>query len=105
MWIASCTKLLTSISAMQLVEAGKVGYDDSIDDVLPELAGIRVLGGWAEDKSPVLKEREGRLTLRHLVTHTSGLAYDFLSADVLKYWKWKGVGMEERMGKVVEGYR
>ena len=105
MWIASCTKLLTSISALQLVEAGKVKYDDPIDDILPELAGAKVLSGWNEDRSPILEERKEKLTLRHLVTHTSGLAYDFLSADVLKYWKWKGVGMEERMGKVVEGYR
>ena len=46
-----------------------------------------------------------KLTLRHLVTHTSGLAYDFLSGDVLKYWKWKGVEAQERMGKIVEGFR
>ena len=84
MWIASCTKLLTSISALQLVEAGKVKYDDPIDDILPELAGVKVLSGWNEDRSPILKERKEKLTLRHLVTHTCGLGFVFLSAEVLK---------------------
>ena len=52
MWIASCTKLLTSLSVLQLVEAGTVGLDDSIDGILPELASVKVLHGWGQDGAP-----------------------------------------------------
>lgn len=36
-WIASCSKLLTSIAAMQLVEAGHIGLDDPLGEVLEAL--------------------------------------------------------------------
>lgn len=37
-WIASCTKLLTSISALQLVEQGKLALDGSLSSIAPELS-------------------------------------------------------------------
>lgn len=64
--IASMTKLVTSIAAMQLVEKGAIGLDDSLSLLLPEMAKIPILnnGKLSEPQSPI--------TLRHLLTHTSG---------------------------------
>ncbi|KAK4988997.1 hypothetical protein LTR50_003593 [Elasticomyces elasticus] len=76
MRIASCTKLMTSIAAMQCVERGLVGLDDDLAPVMPDLAGLKVLHGFAEDGEPVLKERKNAITLRQLLTHTAGLGYD-----------------------------
>jgi CubicO group peptidase (beta-lactamase class C family) len=65
-WIASCTKLVTSIACMQLVECGKAELDnpDLIATVLPEVAQAKVLVYGEE------KEQERNITLRMLLTHT-----------------------------------
>ncbi len=41
-WIASCTKLITAIAVLQLVEQGKVKLDDSVEKILPELANLKM---------------------------------------------------------------
>ncbi|KAF2867507.1 beta-lactamase/transpeptidase-like protein [Massariosphaeria phaeospora] len=74
-FVASCTKLVTSIAAMQCVERGLIGLDDTIDNYLPELAAQPV----ASLKSPTefeLKPAKNSITLRQLVTHSSGVVYD-----------------------------
>ncbi len=76
-WIASMTKPLTSIAAMQLVERGLLSLDAPVADVLPQLARPMVLDGVA-DGLPVLRPARTAMTLRHLLTHTSGYAY----------WRW-----------------
>lgn len=66
-WLASCTKLVTGIACMQLVEEGKLRLDDSsqVEEICPELAMVKVL---QDDGSLVDKERS--ITLRMLLTHT-----------------------------------
>jgi CubicO group peptidase (beta-lactamase class C family) len=73
-WIASCTKLVTSIAAMQLVEAKKLSLDDAdiVETIAPELKKIQVLES-APDGSVHLVEKRGRITLRMLLTHTGML--------------------------------
>lgn len=61
-WIASMTKPVTGTAVMMLVEEGKLSLDDPVEKHLPELAALRF-----QDK-PV------KMTIRHLLTHTSGLA-------------------------------
>ena len=78
-WIASMTKPLTSLAALQLVEAGKLSLDAPIGEVLPELAHPRVL----EDGA--LRPATRPLTLRHLLTHTAGFTYSFTSAALAQY--------------------
>jgi len=82
--LASLTKLFTLTAFMRLVEAGKVALDDAVVGVIPEFAGVRPIGP-AEDplaKQPLAAPPEyqgqrvdpNRITFRHLLSHTSGLA-------------------------------
>lgn len=89
--IASMTKALVSVAAMQLVEAGRLSLDAPIGDVLPELADPQVLTGFDPAGQPQLRPAARPLTLRHLLTHTSGLGYFFIHPEVLQYFA--AVGM------------
>ena len=82
--LASMTKAVVSVAAMQLVEAGKLSLDAPIGDLLPDLAAPQVIAGFAEDGSAVLRAAKRPITLRHLLTHTSGLGYDFVQAEVAR---------------------
>lgn len=82
--IASMTKAVTSVAAMQLVERGLLSLDEPIDPVLPELARPDLLTGFDPKGQPILQPASKPITLRHLLTHTSGLGYSFTSADMAK---------------------
>ena len=84
-YIASCTKIITSVAALQLVESGAIGLDEPVGRYLDALAHPQVLVGFSADGTPELKPARTRITLRHLLTHTSGLAYDFTSAEQTRY--------------------
>ena len=75
--IASMTKPITSVAAMQLVEAGKVKLDEPAATYVPELSSVRVLdkGSLRAPKSPI--------TVRHLFTHTAGFGYEFMSKELV----------------------
>lgn len=66
-WIASCTKLITGIATLQLVEKGILTLDDAnaLEKILPELAQVKVL---RDDGT--LDEKKRKITLRMLLTHT-----------------------------------
>lgn len=80
------TKLVTAVAVLQLVDAGKVDLDspDLIASVLPELASAQVLTD-ITDGTPHFVPRSRPLTLRHLLTHTSGLSYTFTSDLITRY--------------------
>src|ERR1700759_555721 len=80
--IASMTKAVTSVAAMQLVEQGKLQLDDPIGNVLPELATPQVLEGFDDAGAPRLRAARRPITLRHLLTHTAGFGYEFDDADM-----------------------
>lgn len=88
MWIASCTKVVTSIAAMQCCERGLLSLDEPIYPVLPEFLGIPVIKGFNDDGSPILVPHKKTLTLRHLLTHSSGLAYDETHPKLLAWHDW-----------------
>ncbi|KAF5556147.1 beta-lactamase transpeptidase [Fusarium mexicanum] len=85
-WMASCTKLMTSIAAMQLVEQGRIGLDsaDGLHSFLPELSQLMVLEE-EEGGSLRLVKQEASITLRMLLTHTAGFGYSF-SNEKLRRW-------------------
>jgi CubicO group peptidase (beta-lactamase class C family) len=78
MWVASCTKLMTSICAMQLVERGQLSLDDPVYKHIPELEARTVITGIDAEGKPTEQKHTTPMTLRHLLTHSSGLAYDQL---------------------------
>ena len=89
-WIASMTKAITGACAMQQVERGKLSLDAPIKTVLPELANPLVLEGFDVDGNPKTRPARRDVTLRHLLTHTSGCSYDFWSADITRYLEKTG---------------
>ncbi|MGE4080863.1 MAG: serine hydrolase domain-containing protein [Reyranella sp.] len=79
--IASMTKPVTSLALMQLVEQGRLGLDDPAERYLPELAGLKVFESFdAASGDYRLRPASRPATVRHFLTHTSGLAYPFTSA-------------------------
>jgi CubicO group peptidase (beta-lactamase class C family) len=79
--IASMTKPVTSVALMQLVEQGRLGLDDPAEKHLPELAGLKVFEAFdAATGAYRLRPASRPATIRHFLTHTSGLAYPFTSA-------------------------
>lgn len=87
--IASMTKPITSVAALQLIEQGRLELDQTVASVLPEFAERKVLEGFDGDR-PRLREPREPATIRHLLTHTSGLAYWFASADLTRYHELTG---------------
>lgn len=111
--IMSMTKAITSVAALQLVEKGLVGLDDPLNELMPEMASIPIL---LEDGK--LVESDAVITLRHLLTHTSGFGdegsgqlADFNPAewqyhDMPRLFepgkRWKYGTSTEWVGKIIE---
>ena len=90
-WIASMTKAVTAVAAMQLVEAGRIGLDEPLGGRIPYLGEIQVLEGFDAQGAPRLRSPKNPVTLRHLLTHTSGLGYDMWNPSIAEYMAKAGV--------------
>jgi CubicO group peptidase (beta-lactamase class C family) len=82
--IASMTKALTSVAALQLIEQDRLALDQTVDSVIPEFGNLQLLEGFDGDE-PRLRDLTRKPTIQHLLTHTSGLSYWFSNMD-LKTW-------------------
>jgi CubicO group peptidase (beta-lactamase class C family) len=120
--IASMVKLLTSVAALQLVEQGRLRLDEPAADIDPTLASIPVLAGFDTKGEPQLRASERPVTLRNLLSHTSGFSYLLWDPKVARYLKlarankalprmplmfepgarWAYGGSLDRVGRMVE---
>ena len=90
--IASMTKPITSVGVMMLREQGKLRLDDAAGDYVPSLKGRDVIAAFNEkDATYTTRPAKQDVTIRHLLTHTSGLSYPFTSYTVL--------GIQQRTGR------
>jgi methyl acetate hydrolase len=79
--IASMTKAITSTAAMQLIEQGKFALEDPVEKYLPEMAKVPIFDAFdAKTGNYRLHPTSKPITVRHVLTHTSGLGYPFTSA-------------------------
>ncbi|KZV89798.1 beta-lactamase/transpeptidase-like protein [Exidia glandulosa HHB12029] len=90
----SVTKFITGIAAMQLVQRGKLTLDNPIENVLPEIAKIKVVA----NDGVTLTEPKTKITLRMLLTHTSGFGYSFFEEPLAKYMMARSDGKDEFAG-------
>ena len=89
-WIASMTKALTGMAAMQLVEQGKLSLDAPASDVVPDLSKAQVLDGFDRGGQPLLRPPARSITLRHLLTHTAGFSYEIFNQTIINYQEATG---------------
>jgi len=69
--VFSMTKPITTVALMMLYDEGKFGLDDKVADYIPEFAETKVYNSETKTLEPQITP----LTIRHLLTHTSGLTY------------------------------
>jgi len=100
----SMSKIITCAATLVLLEEGKFNLDDPVTKYLPELKEMKVWAGGTKD-APKLEPRKRSITIKHLLTHTSGLIYDFMGEDELtKLWGsadlWSGPGLTNFIAKL-----
>jgi CubicO group peptidase (beta-lactamase class C family) len=80
--LASMTKPISCVAVMTLVERGKLGLDDPVAQYLPELKDLRVLGEAKDDTATEVATVPAQrpVTIRDLLTHTSGISYGVFSS-------------------------
>ncbi|BGP42554.1 hypothetical protein JCM10450v2_006658 [Rhodotorula kratochvilovae] len=92
----SCTKLVGSIAALQLIEQGKVGMHDEVSIHVPEIRDVKVFKGVDADGELLLEEQERPVTVQMLFTHTAGFVY----------WAWRkdAPQVEKKLGLPLAPY-
>lgn len=90
-WLLSMTKAITATACMQLVEQGKIKIDQPAGDFLSELKSPKVLEGFDASGQPILRPAKRPITVRHLLTHTSGYTYSIWSDNIVRYEKATGM--------------
>lgn len=91
MAIFSTTKAITGVTALQLIEEGKLRLEDAARQYVPEIAELQVLTGFDAQGQPTTRPPKRDITVNDLMLHTSGLCYEFFSEDDLRYRTVKGI--------------
>ena len=84
--IYSMSKPITSVAVLILFEEGHFFLDDPVEKYIPELKDIQVFEKETEDGLQLVKPKH-KMTIRHLLTHTSGLIYGWGDTPVDKVYK------------------
>lgn len=88
--IMSMTKAITATAAMQLVEQGKLSLDAPAAQVCPYLGEVQVFAGNDDAGEPLLRDPVRPVTLKNLLTHSSGFVYDL--------WNVQAQQVQEKLG-------
>jgi CubicO group peptidase (beta-lactamase class C family) len=103
--VYSMTKPLTSVAVMMLVEEGKLALSDRVDKYIPEFKDLKVYTGGTVER-PELAAPERAMTVKHLLTHTSGLTYgwgnDNVSVMYQKAKVFEVATLKEFIGKLAK---
>ena len=83
-FIASMTKIVTALACVQLVEQGRVDLEEDASAIVPKMVA-KVLTGFDVSGEPVLREPKRKVTVRHLLTHTSGQTTDVWNPNTIRY--------------------
>jgi len=112
--IASQTKAITSTAVMMLWEEGKFRLDDPISKYIPQFANVKVLEGFHySDTSWYGKPAKNPITIRHLLTHTSGIGYGVIDPDermrmiyhkagIVDAWTTENITIQENIQKLAK---
>lgn len=84
LWIASMTKAVTSVAAVQCVERGLLDLDAPAARVVPAIGELGVLTGFDAKGRPTTRPPRQPITLRHLLSHSSGCSYEIWNPDMQK---------------------
>ena len=90
-WLLSMTKAITATACMQLVEQGRLRLDQPAGEILPQLKSPQILDGFDTSGQPKLRPARNTITVRHLLTHTSGFTYSIWSDRLSQYEKVTGM--------------
>jgi CubicO group peptidase (beta-lactamase class C family) len=102
LYLASATKLITTIAALQCVEDGLLTLTGDLSSITPELVAKQVIIGFSDDgETPLLEPPARPVTLEMLLTHSSGASYDFINPHVAK-WQQKFNPPQEGKRRPVE---
>lgn len=89
LYLASATKLITTIAALQCVDDGLLTLTGDLSSVAPELAAQQVITGFSDNgETPLLEPPARPVTLEMLLTHSSGVSYDFMNPHIAQ-WRQK----------------
>src|SRR5260221_14249774 len=89
--IASMTKMVTAIGALQLVEQGRLALDAPVPDIDPTLSAPRVLEGFDAAGAPRLRPARRPITLRPLPTPPPRFSYEGGGANTRRYFAGRGM--------------
>jgi len=93
---------MTTIAALQCVDKGLLHLDEKVSSILPEFEHPDILVSFdSETGQPHFKKANNKITLRQLLTHSSGMGYGFTSTKLVRWRKWVENDPESFKGNLV----